>query len=153
MVRNLSGVFLFAVVSCTGGSGSTAVLDPCQVAALPVQGEPNAPTVTDVALELQPTVGVVLLATAIDPQGTDNLVGVLQTIGVFPDNDCEGSLIVVHDDLAGSGVEESFGTVIPASNQALFDGIAGATDWPVEIEFRDLDGHETSARVRARIVH
>ena len=35
--------------------------------------------------------GGVLLATATDPDGTDNLLDVTQSIGVFPDLQCNGA--------------------------------------------------------------
>ena len=50
-----------------------------------------------------------MLATVTDAQGTANLLGINQTIGVFPDRDCVDAAITVEDDLAGSGLEESFG--------------------------------------------
>jgi hypothetical protein len=138
-------------VSCSG-MGTTDPQDMCQPVALPLTGSPAGPTVTDVALEPQAGEGIIALATATDPQGSENMLDVLQTIGVFPDAGCEGSPIPIQDDLACSGCEESFGIVVGASaNPALFDAIAAAVTWPVTVEFSDLDGNRTSGQVLARI--
>lgn len=141
---------LFSGVSCSGDPPTAA--DICQTVALPVSGDPAGPTVTDVGLEVQPD-GVVLLATATDPEGTDNMLGVLQSIGVFPDGVCQGTTIMLQDDLACSGCEESFGTAVPATNQSLYNEIAAAQTWPVTLDFSDLDGHRTQGRVLARVIH
>ena len=124
----------------------------CETVALPLAGATGAPTVTDVGLEIQ-TAEVVLVATATDPQGGENVRDVLQTIGVFPDDRCLGDPIVLQDDLVDSGVEETFGTVVTsADNPGLYNTINGATSWPVEVDFVDLDGNRTTGRVRARII-
>jgi hypothetical protein len=145
-------IFLSAwVVSC-GGKATTDPDDMCQPVALPLAGSLSGPTVTDVALEPQVGEGIIVLATATDPQGSDNMLDVLQTIGVFPDAGCEGPPIPIQDDLACSGCEESFGIAVSAStNPALFDAIAAAVTWPVTVEFSDLDGNRTSGQVLARI--
>jgi hypothetical protein len=142
---------LLSGVSCGDNPAPTAA-DICQTVALPLSGDPAGPTVTDVALEIQP-VGVVVLATATDPEGTDNMLQVLQTIGVFSDAVCLDAPIVVRDDLACSGCEESFGTGVPATNQTLYDEIAAAQTWPVTLDFSDIDGHQTQGRVLARVIH
>jgi hypothetical protein len=98
-----------------------------------------------------PTTGIVVLATATDPQGGDNLRDVLQTIGVFPDERCEGDAILLQDDLVDSGVEESFGIAASASSP-LFAEIAASTTWPVSVDFSDLDGNRVTAHVIARII-
>ncbi|HEU4681471.1 MAG TPA: hypothetical protein VFS51_06990 [Gemmatimonadales bacterium] len=116
-------------------------------------GNSDAPVVTDVALEAQAGEGIVVLATATDPQGSNDLRDVLQTVRVFQDARCELSPIVLQDDLAGSGLEESFGIAVPASNQSLFATIAEAESWPVAVEFRDIDDNSTSGRVLARVLH
>lgn len=55
--------------------------------------------------------------------------------------------------LAYSGVEETFGTAVTASdNGALYTAIAAAESWPVEFEFADINGNRMSGRVRARII-
>lgn len=152
MSRRLSSVILFSsVVSCSD-SADSAGNDSCQLVDLPLTGESNAPVVTDVALEPQPGEGIVVLATAADPQGSEDLRDVPQIIRVFQDARCETSPIVVQDDLTASGVEESFGIAVPATNQALFNAIAEAESWPVEVEFRDIDDNSTSARVLATII-
>ena len=128
--------------------------DACDTIALPLSGDADGPVITDVALEVQPGSGIVAIATATDPGGDDNLRDVLQSIGVFPDVRCEGQPIVIQDDLAGSGVEETFGTVVDgAANPSLCAAIAAATTWPVAVEFRDVDGNRTTGRVRARVSH
>jgi hypothetical protein len=141
---------LAVVVSCD--SGTTDPGDDCDTVGLPLSGSAAAPTVVSVLLEVQPS-GIVLLATATDPQGTDNLLGVDQQISVFPNVRCTGTPIVVRDDLAGSGVEESFGTVVGATaNPALYNAIASADAWPVDVDFRDHDGNRTAGRVMAAVV-
>jgi hypothetical protein len=151
MSRYFSGLLLASLAACSDSPGPDRAPDLCQVTELPVTGSPNAPTVTDVALEAQPTDGIVVLATATDPQGDANLQNVIQTIRLFPDAQCRGTPIVVQDDLVGSGIEESFGIAVPR-NQPLFDAIEAAEDWPVEVEFEDSDGNTTSARVAARVI-
>ncbi|MFL5401904.1 MAG: hypothetical protein ACJ8BF_03720 [Gemmatimonadales bacterium] len=148
----LAPILLWICVLSCGYKTPTGVPDPCQSASLPIFGAQGAPTVKDVALEAQ-TDGVVVLATATDPEGTDNMLHVVQTIGVFPDFECKGPPILVQDDLACSDCEESFGIAVPTSNQSLYNQISGATGWPVTVEFSDIDGHKTSGRVLARIVH
>lgn len=72
---------------------------------------------------------------------------------MFPDLTCQGAAIVLEDDLAYSGVEETFGTAVDAlADPDLYAAIAAAADWPVEVTFKDVDGNTTSGRVRARIV-
>jgi hypothetical protein len=139
------------LLSC--GDSPTDSGSQCGTVALPLAGATNAPTVTDVGLEIQ--IGaVVLVATAVDPQGDANVQGVLQTIGVFPDDRCAGAPIVLQDDLANSGVEETFGTVVSSTdNPQLYTTIAAAANWPVAVDFVDLDGNQTTGRVRARIIH
>jgi hypothetical protein len=39
-----------------------------------------------------------------------------------------------------AGVEETFGTVVEAEGAGLHQAIATATRWPVELDFRDVDG-------------
>jgi hypothetical protein len=152
MTRSVFIVLCLALLSC--GDDTTDPLDGdlCQVVDLPLSGEQNAPVITDVALEAQSGDGIVVLVTAADPQGSPNLRDVLQIVRVFQDDRCNGSPIVVQDDLASSGVQESFGVAVPSSNQSLFNTIAAADSWPVALEFTDIDGNATSGRVMARIV-
>ena len=154
MTRAVVGVVLLPLLSCSDGSGSAGPAgdNTCNVEDLPLNGEQNAPVIIDMALEPQAGEGIVVLVTAADPQGSKNLRNVLQIVRVFQNDRCEGSPIVVQDDLAYSGVEESFGTVVPASNGALYGAIAGADGWPVAVEFSDANGNSTSGRVMARIV-
>lgn len=140
-----------SLLSC-GDDATTDPVDVCQTVPLPLVGSQGAPTVTDVALDPQVGEGVVVLATATDPEGTDNMLTVVQTIGVFPDEVCEGPPIVLRDDLACSGCEESFGIAVSSDNQSLFANIAASVTWPVTVDFSDLDGHHTTGRVRARVV-
>jgi hypothetical protein len=120
--------------------------------ALPLAGATNAPTVTAVGLELQAE-EIILVATASDPQGSENVQGVQQAISVFPNTRCQGAPIVLRDDLAYVDVEETFGTVVTsASNPSLFNAIVGASAWPVELDFTDIDGNRTHGRVLARII-
>lgn len=126
--------------------------DGCDAVALPLSGAAGAPTVVAVTLEVQPS-GIVVLATATDPQGTDNLLGVEQSIAVHRNAQCTGTPLVVRDDLAGSGVEESFGTAVDVTTEAsLYAAIEAAPTWPVDVEFRDLDGNVTEGRVMATVI-
>ena len=108
--------------------------------------------VTAVGLEVQPGI-IVAVATATDPQNTENLRDVVQSIGVFPSATCDGATLNVEDDLAGSGIEETFGTVVSQSTHAsLYAAISTAQQWPVELRFQDRDGNRTVGRVLARII-
>jgi len=101
---------------------------------------------------VQQGTGIVVFATATDPQGSADLRDVLQSVGVFPDERCEGAPIVIQDDLVGSGIEETFGTAVEASSkQSLYASIAAAATWPVELDFRDIGGNRTTGHVRARV--
>ena len=125
--------------------------DGCTTNDLPFTGGTDFPTVTNVTLECQ-SQSVVVLATVSDPQGTANLLNVIQTVGVYPDADCVGTSIDLQDDLAGSGLEESFGdAVLAASNQTLYDQICSCAFWPVTVRFTDLDGNVTTGRVAALV--
>jgi hypothetical protein len=145
---------LFLAAGCGDDAGPTdgAGDGSCQIVDLPVRGDRDAPMVTDVALEVQETDGIVVLATATDPQGDANLEDIPQIIRVFQDARCESSPIVLVDDLVGSGVEESFGTAVPVSNGSLYSAIAAAESWPVEVDFRDADENSTVAQVSARVL-
>jgi hypothetical protein len=137
-----------ALSACDG----TTEPDGCTTSALPLAGEAGAPIVVEVGLEVQ-TEGIVVVATATDPQGTEDLADVEQSIGVFPDARCTGTPIVLTDDLAGSGVEESFGMAVDAaSNPALYAAISAAQTWPVEVDFRDRSGNRTQGRVLAQVI-
>ena len=144
-------MLVLSLAACGDDSTGTGS-DECQVSELPLSGDSNGPLVTDVAIELQEGDGVTVLATATDPQGTANLRDVPQIIRVFQDPRCDRSPIVMQDDLAGSGVEESFGSAAPSSSE-LYGAIAATNGWPVEVDFRDADGNATSGRVLARVIH
>lgn len=154
MIRRLLTFVLLsnALLSC-GDNTATAVDNACGTVALPLRGNANAPTLTDVGLEVQAN-GIVVVATASDPQGSENMRSILQTIGVFPDRRCEGTAIVLRDDLAYSGVEETFGTAVDAaSDPALYNEIAANVTWPVEVNFLDIDGNRSTGRVPARVIN
>jgi hypothetical protein len=152
MTRSVFSVLCLTFLSCGGDNAGPIGNDSCGAVDLPLSGEQNAPVVTDVALEAQSGEGIVVLVTAADPQGSVNLRDVLQIVRVFQDDRCNGSPIVVQDDLASSGVQESFGVAVPSSNQTLFNIIAAADSWPVALEFTDANGNATSGRVMARII-
>jgi hypothetical protein len=134
-----------------GGIPSGCYDSGCTTSDLPLVGATDAPVITDVALECQAQ-SLVVLATATDPQGTPNLLNILQEVGVFPDVDCQGAPIIVQDDLAGSGLEESFGDAFLATaNQALYDQICACNSWPVNVRFLDANGNINSGRVLARV--
>lgn len=143
---------LFSILACGDGTGPDKD-DLCMTVPLPLSDDPNGPTVVDVGLELQPGEGVIIVATATDPQGTANLRDVQQTVGVFPDQKCKGTPLTLHDDLVGSGIEETFGTAVSFSdNLALYRAIEAASTWPVDLSFGDADGHRTEGRALARII-
>lgn len=124
----------------------------CNAVALPLSGSATAPSIVAIGLEVQAS-GIIVVATATDPQGTDNLLDVLQSVGVFPDAGCNGTPIVVRDNLSGSGVEETFGTAVDATvDAALYQDISSAQTWPVEVDFQDRDGNRTMGRVLAPIL-
>ena len=146
----LFAAFAAALAAC----GDTPIEsgDNCNVVPFPLTGDASGPVVTSVALEVQAD-GVVLLATATDPDGTDNLLDVTQSIGVFPDLQCNGAPIVLEDNLAGSGIEESFGTAVDrVLNPTLYNTIASSNLWPVVVDFRDADGNRTTGHVSAVVV-
>lgn len=152
MRRRFGTLLLLSVVACGDDTGTNGVGGDgaCELEELPVQGSSNAPLVTDVALEVQNGEGIVLHATASDPQGGDDLQDIPQIIRVFQDPLCETSPIVLQDDLVSSGVEETFGTAVERGT-SLYHAIAAAESWPVELDFRDADDNTTSATVLARV--
>lgn len=142
--------FMVGLLGC--GEDAMGPTEGCVLDSLPLEGQANAPTVTDVALEDQGGQRIVLHVTATDPQGSANLIDVNQTVAVFRNTRCEGTPILLQDDLAGSGIEESFGTVTDATmDAALHAAIAGSQTWPVELNFRDGNGNAVSGRVAARV--
>lgn len=150
-MRHVPVLLVLALVSCSEDTGPEE--DLCMFAALPLAGETDGPSVTDVGLEVQPGEGIVIVATATDPQGSENLLDVPQSVGVFPDAECRGSPLTLMDDLVGSGVEETFGTVVSSvGNPGLYEQIAAAASWPVEVDFRDAEGHRTTGRIMARVI-
>ncbi|HEX6134421.1 MAG TPA: hypothetical protein VFZ24_10670 [Longimicrobiales bacterium] len=153
VVRRALVPALLAAPAGACGEDPVIIVDRCEAVALPLSGSADAPVVTDVGLEVQTGI-IVALATATDPQGSANLSNVIQRLGVFPDPpSCRESPLILQDDLAGSGVEESFGTVVDAAaNPALFNAIAAAQEWPVDVDFADADGNRTTGRVRARVI-
>lgn len=144
-------VSLLALGACD--SDPTQIIqDFCSLEPLPLSGNADAPVVTDVALEVQPG-QVVFLMTATDPQGDQDLVGIQQTVGVFPDIRCQGDPVQLVDDLACSGCEESFGNVATdTGNPTLFNAISAAATWPVAVDIVDADGNRTVGRVSAQVV-
>lgn len=119
---------------------------------LPLHGAAAGPVVVDVALEVQST-RIVAVATVTDPQGSENLRDVLQSLSVFQDARCQGAPITVRDDVSGSGVEETFGTAVDAAaNPSLHGAIAAVNSWPVAVEFHDRDGNRTAGRIAARVL-
>lgn len=152
MTRYLSVALVMALVACGDSGGEPDSQDSCGAVDFPLTGEAEAPVVTDVALEVQPGEGIIVLATASDPQGSENIQQVPQIIRVFQDAQCDASPIVLQDDLAYSGVQESFGTAVP-SDMPLFTTISQADSWPVAVDFRDIDENTTSGRLLARVLH
>jgi hypothetical protein len=154
LVHPKSILVLFLAAGCGDDTGPTdgAGDGSCLIVDLPVRGDRDAPMITDVALEVQDEEGIVVLATATDPQGSENLRDIPQIIRVFQDARCVGSPIVLQDDLVASGVEESFGLAVTPSNGPLFSAISAAPSWPVELDFTDADGNSTSGQVLARVL-
>lgn len=119
-------------------------LNGCGTVALPLSSGGNTPVVLDVGLEMQIS-EIVVVATANDPQGAQNLLDVLQGVSVIPDESCSGTPIVIRDDLVAAGVEETFGTIVETgASPALYEAIATAARWPVAVDFRDVDGNVTT---------
>ena len=153
-MRSMIAVGLVVVVAACSTDDSTMVEDPaaCEIESLPFAGSPDAPTIVDVGLEVQIS-GIVPVATVTDPQGDDNIRDVLQSFGVYPDVRCEGVPITLQDDFVGVGIEETFGTAVPASDAALYQAISSATAvWPVRVDFSDLDGNHTVGDLLARLI-
>jgi len=152
--RMLLGIVLATIIVVTGCSDDDGDDggNSCNTESLPLIDNAAGPVLTEVILECQGD-NLNVLATITDPQGNADLLGVIQTIAVFGRNDCEGGPnFEVMDDLAGSGLEESFGIVLTrGANTELFDQICGLTEWPVEVNLHDASGHETSGRVMARV--
>ena len=137
---------------CGGADGPEVVESMCELRSLPFSGSADAPQLTDVGLEIQPS-GIVPVATATDPQGFANVDGVVQIVGVYPDDRCVGPPVEVQDDLAGLGLEETFGTAVPSSDTAVYGAIQAATvGWPVHVRFSDADGNVTEGDVTARLI-
>jgi len=153
-MRTPSFVFLAALAAGACGDGGVQLTEnPCNTVPLPLAGDAGGPVLEDVGLEVQPGEGIILFATATDPDGSENLTDVQQSISVFPDARCQGTPVTLTDDLAGSGVEETFGTAVSvADNASWYAAIAAASRWPVEVDFTDLDGNRTQGRVLARVV-
>jgi hypothetical protein len=144
-------IVVVVVMTAACGADSPGPGALCGTVALPLSAAAAGPVVVDLGLEVQST-GIVAVATATDPQGSANLANVLQTIGVFPDASCAGAAITIQDDLVGSGIEETFGTLVDESvSRPLYNAIAAAVQWPVSVDFQDLDGNHTSGRVLAKV--
>ena len=151
MRRWVLGLMIGALVAACDEDGTGPGPDLCAIEALPLSGDPDGPTITDVELEVQAS-GIVATATATDPQGGENLRDVLQTFSLFPDENCMGTPRTLQDDLVDVGVEETFGTIVDAQvDAALYQQIVSAVSWPVEVDFVDLDLNRTTGRVLARI--
>ena len=149
------GTFVVWVAAAVGvaacaDSDPVSPADRCDLRTLPLVGSASAPTVEAVSIEIQSS-GLVLLLTATDPQGTEDLVGVVQQVGVYPDETCVGPPVPASDDLACSGCEESFGTVV-SSGESLYQEVAVAETWPVMVTVSDVEGNTTSGNVAARVV-
>lgn len=145
-------LFIATLAACGGGT-DPAEEDLCMIQSLPFSGGPDAPAVTDIGLELQPTEGAVVVATVSDAQGGSNLEDVIQSVGVFPDARCEGTPLVVHDDFIDVGVEETFGTAVDIDEHPdIYSAIDASLRWPVEVDFVDLDGNRTKGRLSARLI-
>lgn len=150
-VAGAASLTALCMIGCD--SSTTTVGDPCMIEPLPLTGSASGPTVTDVGLEIQTGEGVIVVATATHPDGTPAFENVTQSVGVFPDSMCSGPPVTLQDDLAGSGLEETFGTAVSATDDpGLFDAIRSQDTWPVEIDFRDVDGNRVTGRVLARVI-
>lgn len=151
---NSSRLYLAAALSSFAACSSDSITEPtdtCGFVSIPFSGSGNAPRITSVILEVQDH-GVVAAATATDPQGTDNVLNIQQSFSVFRNARCEGTTILIRDDIA-SGQEETFGTVFEKSTDgALYNAIKAATTWPVTLDFVDRDGNRTTGKFRAQVV-
>lgn len=150
-VGRLAGALLVSLAAGSCGDDRVGPSDLCGLAPLPLSVPGDGPSVIDVSLEIQGA-AVVVHATATDPQGDGDLIDVIQSVGVFRDERCSTAPIVLEDDLAGSGIEETFGTALEQDDDPdLFDAIAASATWPVELDFRDASGNRVNGRVAARV--
>ena len=137
---------------CTAGDPTAPQVDMCNASALPLAGDIAGPTVTDVRLQFEGSF-IVAHAIATDPDGTDDLVNVLQQITVFQDDRCTGGFIILRETLMASGMDQSFGIAVTFNeDQSLYNELVFAVTWPVGVVFSDASGHTTTGRVRARVV-
>ncbi|TPW16640.1 MAG: hypothetical protein FD129_689 [bacterium] len=153
--RLIPGILLavtLAVSACSDDDGDDPSANACNTENLPLTDDADGPVLTEVTLECQGA-NINVLATITDPQGDDDLLQVIQRIIVHGRSDCEGDLAYeVVDDVAGSGLEESFGIALDrATNAALFDQICSVTEWPVQVQLYDASGNVTTGRVMARV--
>jgi len=149
---SIAVALLVASAACSSDDPTTVEEDACEIESLPFAGSADAPMIIDVGLEIQGS-GIVPVATATDPQGDENVRDVLQSFGVYPDVRCEGVPITLRDDLVGVGIEETFGTAVPASDTDLYLAISQATAvWPVWVDFSDADGNRTTGDLLARLI-
>jgi hypothetical protein len=141
------------VIQCTASdSAGPSQVDMCNATTLPLSGAVDGPTVTDVRLQFEGSF-IVVHAIASDPQGTDDLLNVTQQISVFQDKQCAGSFLTLRESLMGSGVNQSFGTVVTfGEDQSLYNQMVLAVTWPVGVVFADASGNTTVGRVLARVV-
>ena len=59
--------------------------------------------------------------------------------------ECSDAGIELIDDVSGSGVEGSFGTVVERETEPdLHGAICGCSHWPVSFRLRDKSGNEMS---------
>jgi hypothetical protein len=155
MRRRLVLLSLMSLLACSesdpmSGPGPCISAD-CGVRSLPMSDAADAPALIEAALECQ-SHAVVALVTVTDPQGTDDLLTVQQSVGVATNDNCSGTPILLQDDLAGSGLEESFGDAVRADTMpGLYEAICGCTEWAIQVELSDLEGNTTSGWVAARV--
>jgi len=85
-----------AVLAVASGCGEDPAQSGqgCETMTLPLAGNASAPIVVDVGLEVQEENGIVVVATATDPQGFGNVQDVLQSVGGFPDQQCVRARVI-----------------------------------------------------------
>ena len=117
---------------------------------LPLRATPPAPVLTAIRLECQEGRYLNLMATVTDPQGDADLRDVPQVFQVFDGPDCARARWTVTDDVAGSGLDESFGVVFERDTApTVFDAICASERWPVRAQLRDASGSRTEGLVSA----
>jgi hypothetical protein len=142
------------LAACGGESvtnGETPERSSCQAASLPLEGNAEAPRLSDVFLDCTGS-AVELLAVVTDSGGSDDLHNVPQVLRVHRSGACDEGVLEIADDIAVPDEVEAFGVVFEESALPdVYAAICGSERWPVDVELRDSSGHVSSGRVWATV--